>query len=332
MLKPFIIILLFLVAILGATAIYFFRSQAGTSIVTPPFLSKISIGGGFPTAPEAFVMHIIKKYGFDAKRGINIDYINTSNPAENQRKFQEGELDMAWTPILSAAKYFVDGRDVRIIGPMENSFAVYVVKPESPFKTFVDLRGAKYGTLPKVTATYNLSVLLMRELGFDLVNDFKLVFGTIPELIAFLDKGEVDSATLMVDMSLKLVGQGKVREIASQNELWKIANGRNLPMIAILTTQTWMDKHEGLAQKVVAAHSDAVDYIKKHPEVWEQEKAIWGITTDQELATLQNRYAGFVTETSWNAKDIENIKYVFTKAVENGMLPAFNMDSIFILP
>ena len=293
-------------------------------------LPKVRVGAGEPFAPNGFLVHIVEKYGFDKKNGVDLEFVFT-DPIENQKLFRERKVDLAWTPLLTAARYVVDGvLDARIIGPLENAFIVYVVRADSPFESFEDLRRAKFGSLPKTAASFDLTVLQMRKMGLDPETDFKVTFSNYPELKQFLLEGTVDFIAVHLGQVWELLKEKKVRHVASLEELWEQATGRKFPFIALTTTQEWLDANPGLDKKVRAALTDAAKYVEQNPGIWEAEKGYLKIENSAELEEFKKQYAQYVIATSWDPSDLDNIRYLYQEATRNGLLPEFNADRVVV--
>ena len=314
--------LLFLFAVAAVIiGVYFFWATR---------LPQVKIGAGEPLAPNGFLAHVVEKYKFDERNGVDLEFVFT-DPIENQRLFREKKEDLAWTPLLTAARYVVDGvLDARIIGPLENAFIVYAVKADSPFQSFEDLRSAKFGSLPKTAASFDLTVLQMRKMGLDPEQDFKVTFSNYPELKQFLLEGTVDFIAVHLGQVWELFKEKKVRHVASLEELWEKATGRKFPFIALTTTQEWLDANPGLDKKVRAALTDAAKYVEQNPGIWEAEKSYLKIEDSAELEEFKKQYAQYVIGTSWAPGDIDNIRYLYKEATLNGLLPEFNADRVVV--
>ncbi len=318
-------IVIFAVVVLVGAGAYFYYANT----LRP--LPHVKVGGGELKAPDGFLSYIIHKYGFDKKNGVDIEFVYT-DPSENQRLFKDKKVDIAWTPLLTAAKYSLNGMDVVLTGPKLDTFTIYVVAPAAPMQKFEDLKGLRFGSLPVVAAAYSLTALQAKESGFNLAKDFKVTFGTFPELIKLFLNQEVDFTGLNAYDAWKLFSEGKAKAIASLNELWKKSNGRSLPFIALATTKTWVSANPTVAQKVRDSYIVAASYIKSHPEIWQTEKGYFELPiTNENLESFKGLfgYETFVTDTNWSKNDLDDIKYLYKRASESGMLPSnFNPDTI----
>jgi NitT/TauT family transport system substrate-binding protein len=71
----------------------------------------------------------------------------------------------------TAVNLIKSGTDIRLVTPQIWSGNSWVVKKDSPYKSFADLKGKKIGNFARVTGAYFFSAVIAKEKKLDIEKD-----------------------------------------------------------------------------------------------------------------------------------------------------------------
>ena len=308
--KKSIILVVIIVLILIGGAFFLVKSQIKPKTITFGAAQKLS--------PDGFLAQIIKTYGIDKKHGIDINF-QYNEPGLTMTKLINRELEVAILAPISAAKANLEGKKIRIFGPLLWNVISLAVPADSPYQTLDELKGKKFGILPQITGAYTNMDLIAREKGWRLESDFQLVIGGLEDQIKFLEDGDVDFAVVYEPRSSSLLAAGKIREITSMNKLWEELTGERFIFNNIAAYDDWLATHQKEAKALVATFLEAAKFVNENPSLIEKHKDLLELQTPEAVALAQTRIVGsFVDE--WNQPIVDNINSLIKKAAEVGIL------------
>jgi ABC-type nitrate/sulfonate/bicarbonate transport system substrate-binding protein len=149
-----------------------------------------------------------------------------------------------------------------LITPQIWSGNSWVVKKDSPYKSFGDLRGKKIGNFARVTGAYFFSAVIAKEGKFDLEKDFQNIPAETGALIALLERGEVEAINMFEPHTTRLVMSGKYRVLVDFDvALEQIFGAPPLKSTVGMLKET-VEKQPALVKALRGAYIDAVKMIK----------------------------------------------------------------------
>lgn len=324
-------ILIALIVIAGAAYVYW-SGQQPVKITYP-----IALG-----ASGEITMKVMKFYGIDRKYGLDVEVL-ALNPTELERKEFNGEITglLIMSP-LSAARLTLEGRPMKILAPVTYMPYSLAASTNSSIGTITDLKGKKVGILPKVVDAHKSIAMIFRSAGIDPDQDILSAYGSIPEMIALLAKGDVDAALVAYPGAAGLFVSGRYASIAKLEELWeKNENGLPHPFVVHAVFLDWYDKPENrkTARRFFDAYFETIQLMKARPEVITEDKnhlikeylLQHNLASESAMQLIRNELARFLPS-DWSERDVEAVNRLFDRAEALGYLPLTVPRDIIVSP
>lgn len=203
----------------------------------------------------------------------------------------------------------------------------FFVNPESEAKTWQDLKGKKVGTTTETGPSFTtFKVIMKAKENIDVDKYFQISHSTSKELIPRLTRKEVDGAIgrcseigiarALIEAKFKTIGN--ITDIAFRDNDFK-----ELMVDGLVANREWTDKNPALAKKVQDLYYKTYDYIRLHPEVFDDPDIKKAYALEDAPAELINKIKELVPSTytfvPWN--DVANYEYKYLElAQKNGLL------------
>ena len=333
--KPLYILLFSLVFISAiAAAAYFLIKPTNEKLPTIQYPYAI----GSVTEIQAA---IIEKYNLDIENGIDISFLPL-NPGDIERTFIERRVPIANISPIVASELNLQGKPVRILHP-EIHIVYYIgVRKNSSIQTLQDLKGKKLAILPKVTAAYTSTAVILQSAGINPDTDLNLVFTNIPDAVELLKRGDVDAAIVAYSPLAGLQATGQFRLVAKLEDIWmKKENGLSHPFVVGAAFEDWLknEANKKIADKLSKTLFAAVKLMQQRPEVITEDsnetlKTLYQANKlDSEPAKklIREHTAEFLYD-RWTGSEIDAINRTIQRAKQFGILPPNAPENIIIRP
>jgi NitT/TauT family transport system substrate-binding protein len=247
----------------AATALAWPAYVSGQTLI-PVRFALIGSGG------QDEVSNVIQQFGFDKKYGLALEVIDFTAPGQQYPMFRADAIDVAAGNFVDLLRQRKAGVGLRAFHGFQGYSNLIVTRPDSPIKTFKDLKGKKVGQF----GTTFLDWLIIRAAGkkaynLDLATDAELVGGAPPLLNQFLAKGDVDATLQFSSLTLGPIAQGQQRVVSEMSDLMRAAgfDPRSF-YVQWHVTDKWTGAHPGAIDKVKAMLTDAYAKLKSDDSVW----------------------------------------------------------------
>ncbi|MGZ8465251.1 MAG: ABC transporter substrate-binding protein [Candidatus Binatia bacterium] len=211
---------------------------------------------------SGYIAALIENKGLDVKYGIKItnmmmDFTEAANAVKLGRA-----VASAMQP-STAVNLVKSGTDIRLITPQIWSGNSWVVKKDSPYKSFADLKGKKIGNFARVTGAFFFAAVIAKEYKLDLEKDFQHIPAETGALIALLERGDVEAINMFEPHVTRMVISGRYRVLVDFDiALEQIFGAPPLKSTVGMLKET-IEKQPQLVQALRGAYIDAVQMIKK---------------------------------------------------------------------
>lgn len=211
---------------------------------------------------SGYVAALIENKGLDVKYGIKItnmmmDFTEAANAVKLGRA-----VASAMQP-STAVNLIKSGTDIRLITPQIWSGNSWVVKKDSPYKSFADLKGKKIGNFARVTGAFFFAAVIAKEHKLDLEKDFQNIPAETGALIALLERGDVEAINMFEPHVTRMVMSGRYRVLVDFDiALEEIFGAPPLKSTVGMLKET-VEKQPQLVKALRGAYIDAVQMIKK---------------------------------------------------------------------
>jgi ABC-type nitrate/sulfonate/bicarbonate transport system substrate-binding protein len=278
-----------------------------------------------------FLTNVIKKLKMDEKEGINLE-LKYFPPAEGEMATLYRKVEVGFFAPISAERANLEGNNINIFGPVAYNHSSILVPVNSKIKNIKELKGKSFGVFPRVTGAYNTLATIISLKGMNLEKDYRLIFGTAPALIAFLERKDVDAILMYEPITSKLSATGKVASIGKLKTMWEEITGVSLVNAGLAAHKDWIKLHKEEAKKLISIFRSAIVYLKSHPELFDQEdiKKILDVQTTKEIELIKKNLPE-IYATEWDKKAIDSVKFFIKKNVELGLLKGGQETDTFII-
>src|SRR5215470_9978531 len=235
---------------------------------------------------SGYIAALIEAKGIAAKHGLKIENL-MMDFTEAANALRLGRTMASSMQPSTAVNLLKSGTDIRLITPQIWSGNSWVVRKDSPYKSFADLKGKKIGNFSRVTGAYFFSAVIAKEKKLDIEKDFQNVLAETGALIALLERGEVEAINMFEPHTTKLVLSGKYRVLLDFDiELEQIFGAPPLKSAVGMLKET-VEKQPALVKAVRGAYVEAVKLIKsgEDKDFFEaRAKEFFNLTTPEEVS------------------------------------------------
>ena len=193
-----------------------FVALVGLAACEQPPVDELRFRVGYPDIPSTLLLYVAHDQRLFAAEHLKVEAKVFATGREALAAAIGGELDAAVvysTPLVLAA---MQGEDLVVLTTLHRSDGLtgLAVNPRASIANVADLRGRRIGVTPGTSSQLALDVVLA-EGGLE-PSDVRAVPGQPRELMAALEAGELDGASLWVPNLLLATGPGKAQLLASK--------------------------------------------------------------------------------------------------------------------
>ena len=271
---------------------------------------------------SGYIAALIENKGLDAKYGIKINNMMMDfTEAANAVKL--GRTAASAMQPSTAVNLVKSGTDIRLITPQIWSGNSWVVKKDSPYKSFGDLKGKKIGNFARVTGAFFFSAVIAKEKKLDIEKDFQNIPAETGALIALLERGEVEAINMFEPHTTRLVMSGKYRVLVDFDiELEQIFGAPPLKSTVGMLKET-VEKQPQLVKALRSAYTDAVQTIKAGQDedfFKAKAKELFNLSTPEEVtAGMKQNKANFADK--WGDAFFQSQNKILQSGISLGLLP-----------
>ncbi len=294
-------------------------AQAAAIAGESPLPISIATAAG---GQSGYVAALVSNKGLDVKYGVKItNLLMDFTEAANAVKL--GRATASAMQPSTAVNLIKSGTDIRLISPQIWSGNSWLVKKDSQYKSFADLKGKKIGNFARVTGAYFFSAVIAKEQKFDLEKDFQVIPAETGALIALLDRGEVESINIFEPHTTRLVMSGRYRVLVDFDiELEKIFGAPPLKSTVGMLKET-VEKQPQIVKAVRGAYGDAIRMIKSGQDedfFKAKAKEFFNLSTPEEItAGMKVNKENFADK--WGDSFFQSQNKILQSGIGLGLLP-----------
>lgn len=251
-------------------------TPTGTDATKPVTIRFASI----ESAGQSEVPKVMTESGIAATHHLDVKVVPYAQPGAQYNLIKGGEADVVAGNVLDLQRLRNSGSKIKAFWGFQGWSNQIVVLPNSPIKTFSDLKGKKVG---EFGATF-FDWLVLRgagkaAFGFDIEKDAKPTQAAPPLLNQALAKGEVDAALQFSSFTLAPIVNGEQRVVTTVRDVIVAANLNPESMYLVwMVTEDWLDKNPNGLADLQAAMADTYQVLKNDDTVWDKLVPLVGIT------------------------------------------------------
>jgi NitT/TauT family transport system substrate-binding protein len=239
---------------------------------------------------QSEVLDAIKAYNLDRKYGFAVREIDLTAPGQQYVMFRADAIDVSPGTVVDLLRQRKAGVALQAFHGFQGYNNYIVVKPQSPIRSFADLKGKRMGEF----GTTFLDWLILRAAGkkaygFDIEQDATLVQGTPPLLNQLMARGEVDAMLQFSSLTLGPIKAGEQRLVIDVPGLMRTAGfNPNAFNSNWNVAERWNAAHPGALRRLSAMIDEAYAKLKSDDTLWPAIAAKIGFTDPAVVVAYRN--------------------------------------------
>jgi ABC-type nitrate/sulfonate/bicarbonate transport system substrate-binding protein len=205
-----------------------------------------------------------EKLGFWEKYGLKIEFIG-GNYVRSNNMMSTGDFDAGYNQMANAIRYNVAGIPNIIVGSSSANCALIIANPN--VKSWADLKGKRIGMVTKFDVQWlTMTEHILPRFGLS-EKDVQLALVPVPEVATAIVTGDVAAAFPFEPYGTNALQKGAKLLLPAKDMIDKSKLASDMLRNGLVLHQKFIKEHPDLARKVVWAHMDAVEVMRKDKKV-----------------------------------------------------------------
>jgi len=204
------------------------------------------------------------KLGFWEKYGIKVEFVG-GNYVRSNNMMSTGDFDAGYNQFANAIRYNLAGIPNIIVGSSSANCALIIAGPT--IKSWADLKGKRIGMVTKFDVQWMTMVehILPRH-GLS-EKDVQLALVPVPEVATAIHTGDVAAAFPFEPFGTNALSKGAKLLLPAKDMVDKSKIQSDMLRNGLVMHQKFIKDHPDLARKIVWAHMDAVEVMRKDRKI-----------------------------------------------------------------
>ncbi|HXQ53012.1 MAG TPA: ABC transporter substrate-binding protein [Stellaceae bacterium] len=248
----------------AALAVAFGAGSAWSEDAVPVRFAVIGSSG------QNEVPYAVQQFGLDKKHGLAMEVMDYAMPGQQYTMYKSDATDVSAGNFIDLLRQRKAGLGLQAFHGFQGYSNLIVAKPDSPIKSFADLKGKKVGEFgPTFLDWLILRAAGKKAYGIDLQNDATLVQGAPPLLNQFLAKGDVDATLQFSSLTFGPILKGEQKQVADIRDVMRAAGfDPDAFYLHWQVTEKWTKAHPDAVVRLSAMLDDAYAKLKSDDSVW----------------------------------------------------------------
>lgn len=235
----------------------------------------------FPAAAAAHDNHVVKlvagspgydhiqpfmaeKLGFWEKYGVKVEFMG-GNYVRSNNMMSIGDYDAGYNQMANAIRYYAAGVPTVITGSSSANCAIIIAHPS--VKSWADLKGKRIGMVTKFDVQWmTLTEHILPRFGLS-QKDVQLALTPVPDAATAIITGDVAAAFPFEPYGTNALQKGAKLLLAAKDMVDKSKINSDMLRNGLALHRKFIKDHPDLARKIVWAHMDAVEVMRKDKKV-----------------------------------------------------------------
>jgi ABC-type nitrate/sulfonate/bicarbonate transport system substrate-binding protein len=154
-------------------------------------------------------------------QGLQPEFVRFSDVNGPTKALITHSINVAFAaPSTGAYTLGIQGAPIEVVLATQVAEATFVAREGSPLRSLADLKGKKVGMSPAGSATYAIAAAVLEKNHGLKTSDFTAVPGNEAQLVQFLQRGDIDAASLRA-VTIASVPDLKLHKLGSVIDEWK---------------------------------------------------------------------------------------------------------------
>ena len=205
-----------------------------------------------------------EKLGFWEKYGLKVEFVG-GNYVRSNNMMSTGDFDAGYNQFANAIRYHAAGIPNIIVGSSSANCAVIIANPN--VKSWADLKGKRIGMVTKFDVQWlTFTEHILPRFGLS-EKDVQLALVPVPEVATGILTGDVAAAFPFEPYGTNALQKGARLLLPAKDMIDKSKLGSDMLRNGLVLHQKFLKEHPDLARKVVWAHMDAVEVMRRDKKV-----------------------------------------------------------------
>lgn len=201
-----------------------------------------------------------EKLGFWEKYGVKVEFVG-GNYVRSNNMMSTGDFDAGYNQFANALRYQAAGVPGIIVGASSANCAVIIANPS--VKSWADLKGKRIGMVTKFDVQWmTMTEHILPRFGLS-EKDVQLALVPVPEVATGILTGDVAAAFPFEPYGTNAIQKGAKLLLAAKDMIDKSKVQSDMLRNGLVLNQKFIKDHPDLAKKIVWAHMDAVEVMRK---------------------------------------------------------------------
>lgn len=201
-----------------------------------------------------------EKLGFWERYGVKVEFIG-GNYIRSNNMMSTGDFDAGYNQFASAIRYNVAGIPNIIVGSSSANCAIIIASPN--VKSWADLKGKRIGMVTKFDVQWmTMTEHILPRFGLS-AKDVQLALVPVPEVATAIITGDVAAAFPFEPFGTNALTKGAKLLLAAKDMVDKSKIESDMLRNGLVLHKKFMKDHPDLAKKIVWAHMDAVEVMRR---------------------------------------------------------------------
>ena len=249
---------------LACLAVVALLAAVAPAVIAPPAVRAqsprvVKILAGSP-GYDHIQPFMAEKLGFWEKYGLKVEFIG-GNYVRSNNMMSTGDFDAGYNQMANAIRYNAAGVPIVIAGASSANCAVIIANPS--VKSWADLKGKRIGMVTKFDVQWlTLTEHILPRFGLT-EKDVNLALVPVPEVASAIVTGDVAAAFPFEPYGTNAVAKGAKLLLAAKDMIDKSKIASDMLRNGLVLNPKFVKDHPDLARKVVWAHMDAVEVMRR---------------------------------------------------------------------
>ncbi len=205
-----------------------------------------------------------EKLGFWEKYGVKVEFIG-GNYVRSNNMMSTGDFDAGYNQFANAIRYSIAGIPSVIVGASSANCALIIAHPS--IKSWADLKGKRIGMVTKFDVQWmTMTEHILPRFGLS-EKDVQLALVPVPEVATAIFTGDVAAAFPFEPFATNALTKGAKLLLAAKDMVDKSKIDSDMLRNGLVLHRKFMKDHPDLARRIVWAHMDAVEVMRKDKKV-----------------------------------------------------------------
>ncbi|WP_080920199.1 ABC transporter substrate-binding protein [Manganibacter manganicus] len=235
-------------------------------------------------------LETLKKHGFDAANGIDLDIVYFAGEEASNVAFLAGDLDIIVSDWLWVSRLRANGGDVTLV-PYSTAVGAIMIPRDSPIRTLDELAGKSIAVAggPLDKSWLLIRAMAERDSGIDLTRQSQVVYGAPPLLQQKMIEGEFDALLNFWHFCARLEAKGFRRLLGADDAALALGASGPVSALGYVFHEKWAARNPSAITGFIKASNAAKNVLASSDSEWQTLAPIVR-AEGNELKTLRDRY------------------------------------------